>query len=216
MNNKNMEIKRKLSRDEIVIREETSGDFYEVESMTKRAFWNKYKPGCNEHYLVHKMRDDLWYLPELSRVALKDGEIIGAIFYCKGEVVQDGVINEVLSFGPLCVDPKWQGMGVGAFLLEETIKLAKHTGYKGIIILGEVDYYPRFGSVPCNKFGITTSDGKNFPAFMCLELSTNSMENINGKFYYADVFNNLPDSEVEEFDKQFPYMEKLKLPGQWT
>lgn len=209
------EEKHKLKREDIEIRLETEADRYEVERMTQHAFWNKFRIGCDEHYLVHKLRQSEDYLPELSRIALKDGNVIGCILYSKARVVEGEVTHEALTFGPLCVEPKWQGCGVGELLLRETMKLAADQGYQGIVIFGEPDYYPRLGFKTCNNFNITTADGKNFDAFMGIELSEDGLKNIKGKFYESKVFEELPKDEVEEFNKRFPYLQKLKLPGQW-
>lgn len=206
----------KLDKKDVEIRRETHEDYYDVELMTQRAFWNKYKPGCDEHLLVHKLRDDVHYLPELSRIALVGGKIVGTIMYSKAWIKGDEITHEVLVFGPLCVDPDYQGRGIGEYLMLETFELAKNAGYKGIVIFGEPDYYPRVGFKTCDNFGITTAEGENFSAFMCKELYVGSMEGIHGKYYISDVFYNLPEDEVEEFNKGFPKMEKLKLPGQWN
>jgi predicted N-acetyltransferase YhbS len=121
----------------------------------------------------------------------------------------------VLTFGPLCVEPSFQNTGIGTQLMQVTFQLARDAGHTAIIIFGEPGYYPRFGFVPCQRFSITTADGSNFDAFMALELTPGSLSNVHGKFYTADVFEDLPEDEVEEFNKLFPPMEKLRLPGQW-
>jgi len=207
--------KQKLSLNDIEIRMESIDDYHQVELMTQHAFWNKFKPGCDEHYLVHKLRLDKNYLPEISRIAVKDGKIIGCIMYSKTIVVAGNQKHEVITFGPLCVEPMWQGFGIGELLFKETMKLASQQGYKGIIIFGEPDYYPRLGFKNCEAFNITTSDGKNFDAFMGIELIPNGMKNIKGKFYESEVFEHLPKDEVEEFNKNFPYLQKMNFPGQW-
>jgi putative acetyltransferase len=199
----------------IVIREERFEDHWDTEYMTQKAFWNLHNPGCTEHLLVHKLRSDAAYVPEVSRVAEKDGKIVGTIMYSKAKVVDGDLTHEVLVFGPLCVEPSLQNTGIGGLLLETTMQLARDAGYKGIIIFGEPGYYPKHGFVTCNHFGITTSNGENFDAFMGIELIPGGMADVHGKFYEADVFENLPDEEVDEFNKKFPYMEKLRLPGQW-
>lgn len=206
---------KRLSREEVEIRMETEDDFYNVELMTQHAFWNKHHLGCDEHYLVHKLRKDKDYIPELSRIALKDGEVIGCIMYSKARVVDEAVTHDIITFGPLCVDPKWQGTGVGELLLRETMKLAANKGYKGIVIFGEPDYYPLRGFKTCDNFNITTADGKNFDAFMGIELGEDSMKGIKGKFYESETFENLPKEEVEEYNKKFPQLKKLRFPGQW-
>jgi predicted N-acetyltransferase YhbS len=209
------EEKKRLSHEEIEIRMETEDDYYNVELMTQHAFWNKHHLGCDEHYLVHKLRQDKDYLPELSRIAVKDGEIVGCIMYSKARVVEGADTHEIITFGPLCVDPKWQGTGVGELLLRETMKLAANKGYKGIVIFGEPEYYPRIGFKTCDNFSITTADGKNFDAFMGIELAEDSMKDIKGKFYESETFENLPKEEVEEYNKRFPQLKKLRFPGQW-
>ncbi len=209
------EAKTRLKREEIEIREETEDDWYKVELMTQHAFWNKHHLGCDEHYLVHKLRRDEDYLPEISRIALKDGVVIGCIMYSKARVVDGTDTHEVITFGPLCIEPKWQGCGVGELLLRETMKLAADKGYKGIIIFGEPDYYPLIGFKTCDNFNITTPDGNNFDAFMGLELVEDGLKDIKGKFYESEVFENLPKEEVEEFNKRFPQLQKIRFPGQW-
>ncbi len=211
-----IEEKKKLTLKDIDIRMESKEEYYQVELMTQHAFWNKFKPGCDEHYLVHKLRQDKDYIPEISRIAVKDGNIIGCIMYSKSKIVDDEITHEVITFGPLCVEPKWQGCGVGELLMKETMKLAVDQGYKGIVIFGEPDYYPRLGFKSCDHFNITTADGKNFDAFMGIELIPNGLKNIKGKFYESDVFEQLQKDEVEEFNKNFPYLQKINFPGQWV
>lgn len=199
----------------IIIRPERPADYYQTEHMTRKAFWNLHNPGCSEHLLVRKLRSDPAYIPELSRVAELDGKVVGTIMYSHSKVVDGEITHPLLTFGPLCVEPSLQKTGIGARLMLETFQLARDAGYKGIIIFGEPGYYPKFGFTPCERFAITTAKGENFDAFMALELVPGGLSNVHGKFYEAEVFENLPDGEVEEFNKQFPYMEKLRLPGQW-
>jgi predicted N-acetyltransferase YhbS len=197
----------------IIIREEQEADRHQIEYITKKAFWNLYVPGCNEHYLVHILRDSEDYIPELSRVAEIDGKLVGTIMYSKAYVLNGEERTDVLTFGPLCIDPEYQKRGIGGELLEYTMQLAKEQGYRAIIILGEPEYYPLHGFKTCDHFAITTSDGKNFNAFMGIELIPGGLAGVTGKFYESKVFEECDEEKVEEFDKEFPYMEKLKLPG---
>lgn len=84
-----------------------------------------------------------------------------------------------------------------------------------IFIFGKPGYYPKHVFKNCSCFNITTTEGKNFDAFMGIELISGGLRGGHGKFYEATVFENLKAEEVEEFDKNFPQMEKLRLPGQW-
>lgn len=201
--------------DALVIRREVAEDFYKTEEMTLRAFWNKYRLGCNEHLLVHKLRGCREYLPEFSRVAAVGEEIVGAIFYSRAYLKNGKDVKEILTFGPLCVAPEWQGCGVGGRLLEETLKLAKAAGQEGVVIFGEPDYYPRHGFCTCDHFGVTTRDGKNFDAFMGIELSEGGLSGFGGSFFEAEVFEELTEQENEAFTKAFHAPPKQKFPCQW-
>lgn len=199
----------------INIREEQEKDWYETEAITKRAFWNLHVPGCLEHYLVHLLRSSKDYIPDLSRVAEVDGKVAGTVMYSKSYVDNGKQKTEVLTFGPLCVDKEFQNKGIGSLLLKTTFEIARKQGHKAIIIFGEPGYYPRHGFKTCDNFHITTKDGKNFDAFMGLELVSDGLKGVEGKFYQSEVFENIDAVKAEEYDKKFPYMEKLKLPGQW-
>lgn len=201
---------------EIIIRKETTEDYRKTEYMTLRTFWNLHGPGCNEHYLVHKLRESEAYEESLSRVAELDGQIVGSIMYSKAKVVDGDKVHEVITFGPLCVEPTLHNSGVGGRLLEETISLAREKGYAGIIIYGEPEYYPKHGFKTCDNFGITTPDGSNFDAFMAYPLDEEKFSKIHGKFYEDEVFEKCDDKDaVEAFTKEFPYHKPLKLACQW-
>ena len=207
--------RRRKADESMVIRKEEKGDFYRTEEMTLRAFWNKHHMGCDEHLLVHKLRNCEEYLPELSRVAAVGDEIVGAIFYSKAYLKKEQEVKEILTFGPLCVAPGWQGCGVGGRLLEETLALARAAGYEGIVIFGDPDYYPRHGFLTCDHFGITTAEGKNFDSFMGIELAEGGLSGFGGSFYEAEVFETLSEEENERFTKAFDAPLKQKFPGQW-
>lgn len=121
----------------------------------------------------------------------------------------------MLTFGPLCVEPKRQSLHIGRKLLLATMEEARKAGYPGIIIFGESGYYPRFRFKTCDNFGITTPEGTNFDAFMGLELQPGAFDKIKGKFYEADVFGARPAQEVADYDAKFPSLVKYRLPGQW-
>lgn len=200
----------------IVIRKEREEDYKKTELMTMRAFWNIHGPGCNEHLLVHKLRNSEVYLPEISRVAEMDGKIVGTIMYSKAKVYDGEIVHEVITFGPLAVEPTAQSFGIGGMLLRETIKLATEAGYLGICIFGEPDYYPRYGFVNAEKFGITDEEGNNYDAFMAYELTDNGFANIKGKFKEAEIVGQCEDEEeIEAFTRQFPYYEPLTFKCQW-
>ena len=137
----------------LIIRRERPEDYKATEFMTLRSFWNKYWPGCTEHYLIRIIRESKDYLPEISRVAELDGRIVGAVYYTKAWIVDGDVRHEVATFGPLAVEPTLEGNDIGGALMRETIKLAKAAGIAGIVLMGEPNYYPRFGFRRGAEFG---------------------------------------------------------------
>lgn len=205
---------RKLARQEVEIREERPEEYHAVEQMIRRAFWNRYRRGCDEHYLLHKMREDTDYLPQLCRIAVVNGEIAGGIFYTRSSVGEGERRREVLTFGPLGVAPEWQGAGIGEMLMRETMALAGKAGYPGIVIFGSPAYYSRVGFCSCARFGITTPDGKIPPALLGVELTPGAMRGISGVFHEAALFDAVSPSEAEDFDRNFPPMKKQYFPAQ--
>jgi len=130
----------------ISIRLEQESDFKIVEHLTREAFWDVYRPGCNEHLLVHKIRKVPAFVKELSYVACDNNNIVGNIIYSRAKIVnEDNLEYEVLCMGPLGVLPDYQKRGIGSQLVEETLKKARELGYKAVIIFGNPKYYGRFG-----------------------------------------------------------------------
>ena len=82
-----------------IIRMEKPADYRLVEEMTKRAFWNVYVPGCDEHYLTHVMRESVDFVPELNLILELDGKIIASVKYLKSRLKdEDGNMMEIVSF----------------------------------------------------------------------------------------------------------------------
>ena len=198
----------------IDIRLEVEEDYFETEKMTREAFWDLYKPGCNEHFILHQLRKSPAFIPELDYVACDGGSVVGNIIYSQA-TVSDGVNKStVLCMGPLCVAPSYQDKGIGSALLRKTIELAGGMGYKGVVIFGNPGYYHRFGFRNAKEYAIQTAQGDNFDAFMVLELIENGLQGIGGRFYEDEAFTTDAD-EFEQYEKQFPYKEKHKREGQF-
>lgn len=199
----------------IEIRKETPQDYYETELMTKRAFFNVYGPGCNEHLLVHKLRNHKDYLPECSRIAVVDGEIAGTIMFMKAVIHGEKGDVTIASFGPLCVDHKYKNCGIGRRLLEETIPLVREAGFSGIVIFGEPYYYPKFGFKRGKEFGLTDMEGNVSDPFMAYELVEGGLRIEGGRYEESSVVEELTDEALEELDKNFPAYKKIVRPCQW-
>jgi len=192
----------------ISIRLEEKDDFRAVEYMTREAFWDIYKPGCDEHMMVHKIRKVPAFIKELSILASDKEEIVGNVIYSKAKVMSDENKEfEVLCMGPIGVLPSYQGKGIGSLLMKDSIEKAKQLGYKAIIIFGNPAYYHRFKFINAKEYNIQTSFGGNFEEFMALELYEGALSGICGK-YYEDAAFEIEKGELEIFEKEFPYREK--------
>ena len=200
----------------IEIRKETQKDYHDTEAMTRRAFYNVYGPGCDEHLLVHRLRTHKDFLPECSRVALVDGEIAGVIMYFKCMIHGEEEDVEIASFGPLCVDHKYKNCGIGRKLLEETIPLVKAAGYPGSVIFGEPYYYPKFGFRRCKDFGLTDMEGNVSDPFMGLELVEGGLHIKGGRFAESSVVEELTEEALAELEKEFEPLRKVSQPCQWS
>ena len=196
----------------ITIRPERTGAFKNTEAMVRRAFWNIHGPGCNEHLLVRILRGSADYLPELSRVAEMDGRVVGAIFYSRAKVVNGDTEHNIVTFGPLAVEPTLQNAGIGKRLMEETLPLAKRAGYPGVCIYGEPLYYPKRGFLRCDGFGITDPEGRNFDALMAYPLDDGAFSRVHGKLIESPSFDACNDANaLAEMEKEFEPYPKIKI-----
>ncbi len=193
----------------IVIRHEELKDYRKVEEINRDAFWNLYFPGCHEHYVVHKMREHRDFIKELSFVIEVDGEICGSIFYTHSKIILENAKEfKTISFGPVCIIPKYHRQGLGKKLISYSIKRAKERGYAGILTLGYPYHYEPYGFVGAKKYNISMPDGKYYKGLLALPLFDGAFEGISGYAQFSDVFE-VSQEEVDIFDKGFEYKEKL-------
>jgi predicted N-acetyltransferase YhbS len=200
---------------EFKLRNETRSDHRIVENLTREAFWNRYVPGCGEHYLLHVIRDSDAFISELDVVAEVAGEIVGNIVYTKAKILGDnGQWYEAITFGPVSVLPEFQGKGIGGRLIEHTKNMARDMGYRCILIYGDPEFYGKFGLVQAEDYGIGTSDNMYAVALHALELYQGALSECRGRFYEDPIFEIDPKA-AEEFDRSFPSEErKSGLPSQ--
>ena len=195
----------------IIIRPEREDEHYAVELLTREAFWGFFRPDCDEHYIVHRLRRSAAFIPELDFVAECEGKLIGNIMYSKAKVVDDADFeHEVITFGPLSVMPEYQNKGVGSALLRHSILAARDMGFGAIVFYGHPDYYPRFGFQNAEVFGITDPKGRNFDALMAMELYDGALHGISGRFFEDDAFD-CDKTETEKYNKNFPHKEPVEM-----
>ena len=204
----------KTTEDDVIIRLESEKDYFEVEKMVRNSFWNIYRPGAFEHLIVHRLRDDESFIKDLAYVIQKGDRIIGHINYSKGKIHYENGIDDAVVLGPVAIDDDYQNQGLGSRLIEHTLKLVRDYPY--IFVIGDESFYSRFGFESASKYNIyldgTDLDEEN-PFFMIKIFDGDAISKELGIFHNPDVFN-VDENEVEEFDKQFEYKEKLVLEGQ--
>ena len=186
-----------------IIRLEKKEDCKAVENLVRESFWNVYRPGCSEHYVIHVLRDDPAFVKELDFVMEQDGRIIGQNMFMRTVIeADDGRIIPVLTMGPICIANDLKRQGYGKALLDYSLEKAAALGFGAVLFEGNIGFYGKSGFDYASKFDIRYHDlpeDADSSFFLCKELKEG---------YYVG------DADVEEFDKQFPYKEKLKLPGQ--
>ena len=200
-----------------IIRNEKKEDYRKVENLIRESFWNVYRPGCLEHYVIHKLRDDNAFIPELNFVMELDGRLIGQNMFMKANIKSDdGRDIPIMTMGPICITPELKRKGYGKFLLDYSLEKAKEYGCKAVCFEGNIDFYGKSGFTFAANFGIRyhgLPEGEDASFFLCKELEKGYLDGISGEYatprgYFVN------EDEVEEFDKNFPPKEKVKLPGQ--
>ena len=196
---------------DLIIRAEEPADYKNTELMAMRSFWNKYGPAADEHFLIRIIRESKDYIPEISRIAEYNGRIVGAVYYHKAWIFDGDVKHDVISFGPLAVEPTMEGNDIGGALMRETIRLAKEAGFSGIVLMGEPYYYPRFGFERGVNFGLTDEEGNSWESLMVLPLN-DDFSDIKGRLIESRDFEKLNDKDkLAEINKDFPKYRVVKV-----
>ena len=206
-----------MNTNDYIIRLEKKEEYKEVENLVRESFWNVYRPGCSEHYVIHVLRDDPAFVKELDFVMEQDGRLIGQNMFMRTVInADDGRDVPVLTMGPIGITPELKRKGYGKKLLDFSLQKAAEMGFGAVLFEGNIGFYGKSGFDYASRFGIRYHDlpeGEDASFFLCRELIQGYLDGITGVYqtpqgYYVD------DSDVEEFDKSFPAKVKLKLPGQ--
>lgn len=203
-----------------IIRRETSEDFRTVENLVRESFWNVYRPGCVEHFVLKCLRDAEAFVPELDFVMVKDGEIIGQNVFVKAEIrCGDGASFPILTMGPICIAPEWKRQGYGKKLLDYSLGQAVKYGARAVCFEGNIGFYGKSGFRAASSFGLRyhgLPEGADDSFFLCKELTPHCLDSVRGEYappacYFAAEEN--PEA-FGQYEATFPPKEKKKLPGQ--
>lgn len=199
------------------LRLENEKDYFEVENLTREAFWDVYRPGCSEHLVLNKLRQADSFIKDLDYVLIEDGKIVGNIVYTKMFTgTERKMSDEVIAFGPISVHPDFQKKCLGKKLIEYTLDKAKCLGYKAVLITGDNNYYNPLGFESACRYHVYlpgTSEDDEAVFFMAKELEEGYLGNNNG-IYDFDICFNVSEEELEIFDRKFP--EKAKREARKT
>ena len=215
-------IVEEMKKSNIMIRLEKKEEYQKVENLVRESFWNVYRPGCLEHYVLHQLRSDPAFVPELDFVMLlnendEEGKLIGQNMFMRTSIrADDGRNIPIMTMGPICITPELKRQGYGKILLDYSLDKAAKLGCGAVCFEGNIDFYGKSGFRPASEFNIRyhgLPEGEDASFFLCKELVPGYLDGITGEYatpegYFVD------EREAEEFDKQFPYKEKKKLPGQ--
>lgn len=201
----------------IVIRVEEKSEYREVENLVRESFWNVYRPGCLEHYVLHQLRNDMDFVPELDFVMYQDRVLIGQNIFVRTTIAaDDGRKIPIMTMGPICIKNEFKRKGYGKILLDYSLEKAAELGCGALCFEGNIDFYGKSGFRQASEFGIRyhgLPEGEDASFFLCKELIPGYLNGITGE-YATPAGYMVDEQEAEAFDKQFPYKEKKKMPGQ--
>ena len=206
-----------MNKNDCIIRLERKEEYREVENLVREAFWNVYRPGCLEHYVLNQLRDDQAFIPELDLVMEKDGKLIGQNMFMRATIqADDGRGIPIMTMGPICIAPEFKRQGYGKILLDYSLEKAAELGCGALCFEGNILFYGKSGFGYARDFGIRyhgLPEGEDSSFFLCKELIPGYLDGITGEYatprgYFVD------ETAAEAYDKTFPYKEKQKLPGQ--
>lgn len=200
----------------IIIRLEKEEEHHKVENLVRNSFWNVYRPGCLEHFVLHQLRKDPAFVPELDFVMFlkendKEGQLIGQNIFVNTNIkADDGRDIPIMTMGPICIAPEFQRQGYGKVLLDYSLDKAKHQGCGAVCFEGNIDFYGKSGFKYASEYGIRyhgLEEGQDASFFLAIELIPGYLEDITGEYatpksYFVD------EKEAEEFDQLFPNKEK--------
>lgn len=188
------------------LRLENEKDYYEVQNLTRDAFWNVYRPGCDEHLVIHNLRQSDSFIKELDYVLIENNQIVGNIVYSKMFVgLERKMSNDVIGFGPISVHPDFQRKGIGKKMIEYTLNEAKKLGYKAVLITGNNNYYNPLGFESASRYSIYLpgmSEDDEAVYFMAKELEEGYLNNVSGIYDFNNCFD-VDENELEIFEQKF-------------
>ncbi len=173
----------------IRIRKALTSDLPGILSVVKNAFEHMLYSDQTETELVKCLVNSDSYISSLSLVAELDTKIVGHILLSKIqiEIVKSEPIAS-LALAPLSVEPMYQKKGIGTQLIHNAHSIALDEGYHSVTVVGNDQYYSKFGYRPSTDFNIRLPFDIPEKYCMILELIPHSLDNISGVASYSSCF----------------------------
>lgn len=182
-------MEKKIDMKKITFRNETPADYRAVENLTREAFWNVYKPGCDEHFILHNFRTRCEFVPELDIIMEEEGILVGHVMFARAEIkLNNSKTLPIMTFGPISIASDFKHKGYGTVLLRYAMEKAK--------------------KMDCGALAITGNIEELVPSFL------DEVKNCGGGSFKEPDGYFIDSKEAEEFDRHFPIKERLSLPGQ--
>ena len=206
-----------MNKNDYIIRLERKEEHRIVEHLVREAFWNVYRPGCLEHYVLHQLRNDPAFVPELNFVMEKDEQLIGQNMFMRAVInADDGREIPIMTMGPICICSELKRQGYGKILLDYSLEQAAALGCGALCFEGSIDFYGKSGFTFASEFGIRyhgLPEGEDASFFLCKELIPGYLNGITGEYATPQGYF-VSEEDAEAFDRLFPTKKKERLPGQ--
>jgi len=209
-----------MHKNDCIIRLEKKEEYRKVENLVRESFWNVYRPGCQEHYILQQLRNDPAFVHELDFVMEKDGKLIGQNIFVRAMIKADnGSDVPIMTMGPICITPTLQRKGYGKILLDYSLEKAKELGCGAVCFEGNIDFYSKSGFSYASAYGIRyhgLPEGADASFFLCKELIPGYLSDITGEYAAPKGYSACDEypNEFAVYEAGFPYKEKRKLSGQ--
>ncbi len=137
-----------------------------------------------EARLVDALRSAADYL---SLVATLDGRVVGHILFTP-VTLEPPITRRMAGLAPMAVRPEHQRSGIGGQLIRAGLEECRRNGYVAVVVLGHPEYYPRFGFVRAETFGLRCEFPSPPEAFMAIELEPGALSGVQGLVRYLPQF----------------------------
>jgi putative acetyltransferase len=167
----------------VVIRSESDKDREAIWALNREAFNRD-----AEANLVDAIRQSPGFVPSLSLVAEREGEIVGHALFSEAAIESTGGPLTVLALGPVAVRPAFQKQGIGGALIRAGVERGAALDYPAVLLIGHPTYYPRFGFLPGSRYGLKLNFSVPDDVFMALPLRPDGLDGIQGTFAFPPAF----------------------------